>query len=74
MAGGAYIPQAQLGRLASVVAPSKVAVLYGPGRVGKTTLIRRYVRWRNAYPESAFQVVHPGNYLGFVTNGGKRGS
>ena len=44
MAEGAYIPQAQLGRLASVVAPGKVAVLYGPRRVGKTTLIRRYVR------------------------------
>ncbi len=30
--------------------------------------------WRNAYPESAFQVVHPGNYLGFVTGDGERSS
>ncbi len=44
MADGAYIPQAQLGRLAGAVAPGKVAVLYRPRRVGKTTLIRRYVR------------------------------
>ena len=39
-----YVPQAQLGQLASAVSPGKVAVLYGPRRVGKTTLIRRYVR------------------------------
>ena len=39
-----YVPQAQLGQLAHAVVPGKVAVLYGPRRVGKTTLIRRYVR------------------------------
>ena len=39
-----YIPQAQLTRLAEAVAPGKVVVLYGPRRVGKTTLLRRYVR------------------------------
>lgn len=39
-----YILQAQLGRLARMVAPGKVVVLYGPRRVGKTTLIRRFVR------------------------------
>lgn len=37
-----YIPQAQLERLSHLVAPGRVAVLYGPRRVGKTTLIRRY--------------------------------
>ena len=46
MNSGIYIPQAQLGRLASATAPGRVAVLYGPRRVGKTTLIRRYVRER----------------------------
>ena len=39
-----HIPRAQLARLARLVAPGKVVVVYGPRRVGKTTLIRRYVR------------------------------
>ena len=37
-----YIPQAQLGNLRRLVRPQKVIVLYGPRRVGKTTLINRY--------------------------------
>ena len=44
MHGGTYIPQAQLGRLAAATSPGRVVVIYGPRRVGKTTLIRRYVR------------------------------
>ena len=44
MAQDTYILQAQLGRLARTVAPGKAVVLYGPRRVGKTTLIRRFVR------------------------------
>ena len=39
-----YIPQAQLDSLVRAVAPGRVAVLYGPRRVGKTTLIRRFAR------------------------------
>lgn len=39
-----YIPQAQLTRLQRSVAPGKVVVVYGPRRVGKTTLIQRYVQ------------------------------
>ncbi len=39
-----YIPQAQLARLKRLIAPGKVVVVYGPRRVGKTTLIRRYVQ------------------------------
>ena len=41
---GSYIPHAQLGRLERSVAPNRVVVLYGPRRVGKTTLIRQYMR------------------------------
>ena len=41
---GIYIPQAQLTRLAHLVTPGKVVVVYGPRRVGKTTLIKRYIR------------------------------
>ena len=39
-----YIPQAQLTQLKSVVAPGKVVIVYGPRRVGKTTLIQHYVQ------------------------------
>lgn len=39
-----YISQVQLARLERSVAPGKVVVVYGPRRVGKTTLIRRYVQ------------------------------
>ena len=44
MKDDSYIPQAQLNRLERLVAPGKVVVVYGPRRVGKTTLIRRYAR------------------------------
>ena len=39
-----YIPQLQLPRLAHLATPGKVVVVYGPRRVGKTTLIRRYAQ------------------------------
>ena len=39
-----YIPQAQLGRLERSVTANRVVVLYGPRRVGKTTLIGEYKR------------------------------
>ncbi len=39
-----YIPQAQLARLERSVAANRVVVVYGPRRVGKTTLIRHYVQ------------------------------
>ncbi len=41
---GIYIPQAQLTSLAHLAAPGKVVVVYGPRRVGKTTLIKRYIQ------------------------------
>ncbi len=39
-----YIPQAQLSHLESIVVPGKVIVVYGPRRVGKTTLVQRYAQ------------------------------
>ena len=42
-----YIPQAQLARLSELAIPGKVAVIYGPRRVGKTTLIRHYAQQRD---------------------------
>jgi len=37
-----YIEQAQLPRLERLVRPGKVVVVYGPRRVGKTTLVERF--------------------------------
>jgi uncharacterized protein len=38
-----YIPQRQLSNLKSAVRPGKVVVIYGPRRVGKTTLLKKYL-------------------------------
>lgn len=38
-----YIPQIQLKRLISLVTLGKVVVVYGPRRVGKTTLLKKYL-------------------------------
>ena len=38
-----YIPQKQLENLKSLVQPGKVIVIYGARRVGKTTLLRKFV-------------------------------
>ena len=45
---GHYVPQALLTRLERSVAANRVVVVYGPRRVGKTTLIRRYVQQHDA--------------------------
>ena len=39
-----YIHQLQLDRLNKLIAPNKVIVLYGPRRVGKTTLIQKFTK------------------------------
>jgi len=38
-----YIPQRQLDNLNQLLAPGKVVVLYGARRVGKTTLIKKFI-------------------------------
>jgi len=38
-----YIPQKQLENLKKLVSPKKVAVIYGPRRCGKTTLINKFL-------------------------------
>ncbi len=40
---GGYIPHAQLPHLTRLVQPGKVVVIYGPRRVGKTTLLEHYL-------------------------------
>lgn len=47
-----HVPRTLLDRLARAVAPGKVVILYGPRQVGKTTLLRRYVREHD--PEALF--------------------
>ena len=44
MGGGSmYIPQRQLANLKEAVRPGKVVVIYGARRVGKTTLLKRFL-------------------------------
>jgi uncharacterized protein len=38
-----YIPQKQLEKLANMVQPGKVIVVYGPRRCGKTTLLKKMI-------------------------------
>ncbi len=44
MSNHIYIPQAQLQRLESTLRPGRVTIVYGPRRVGKTTLIRQFAK------------------------------
>lgn len=36
-----YIPQAQINHVKNLLKPGKVVIIYGPRRVGKTTLIKK---------------------------------
>lgn len=38
-----YIPQIQLKNLENKIVPGKVMIIYGPRRVGKTTLLKKYL-------------------------------
>ena len=44
-----YIPQFQLTRLRNLIQPGKVIVIYGPRRVGKTTLIKKFLEDHKNY-------------------------
>lgn len=44
-----YIPQFQLKHLRSLVSKGKVVVIYGPRRVGKTTLLKKYLEEESSY-------------------------
>jgi len=39
-----YIPQSQLKNLSKIFSPNKVMVIYGPRRVGKTTLLNQFLK------------------------------
>jgi predicted AAA+ superfamily ATPase len=42
-----YIPQKQIENLRKLIQPGKVIVIYGPRRVGKTTLLKKYLEGEN---------------------------
>jgi predicted AAA+ superfamily ATPase len=42
-----YIPQKQIENLRQLIIPGKVIVIYGPRRIGKTTLLKKYLESEN---------------------------
>lgn len=42
-----YVPQKQIENLRKLIIPGKVMVIYGPRRVGKTTLLKKYLEKEN---------------------------
>lgn len=44
-----YIPQIELDHLKALASPGKVVVIYGPRRVGKTTLLKKYLENERDY-------------------------
>ena len=42
-----YIPQKQIENLRQLIIPGKVIVIYGPRRVGKTMLLKKYLESEN---------------------------
>lgn len=58
-----YIPQIQLNRLHSLCLPGKVVVVYGPRRVGKTTLLKKFLESQSDYLFVTGEDVFIGEYL-----------
>jgi predicted AAA+ superfamily ATPase len=44
-----YIPQVPLDQLHSLAVPGKVVIIYGPRRVGKTTVLKKYLEGESNY-------------------------
>lgn len=44
-----YIPQIQLNYLKNIAKPGKVVIIYGPRRVGKTTLLKHFLDGKSGY-------------------------
>ncbi len=59
-----YIPQKQLNRLKDLVCPGKAIVIYGPRRVGKTTLLKHFAETVNEeYLLLSGEDIHSRHYL-----------
>src|SRR5690606_37183411 len=60
---GMYIPQIQLNRLESLCSPGKVVIVYGPRRVGKTTLLKKFLEKESDYLFVTGEDIFVGEYL-----------
>src|SRR5579863_1104654 len=60
---GMYIPQIQLNHLQSLCSPGKVVIVFGPRRVGKTTLLRKFLENEPDYLFVTGEDVFVGEYL-----------
>ncbi len=58
-----YIPQIQLNRLQSLCSAGKVVIVYGPRRVGKTTLLKKFLEKESDYLFVTGEDVFVGEYL-----------
>lgn len=58
-----YIPQLQLARLKSLVSVGKVVVVFGPRRVGKTTLLKKYLENEKDYHFVSGEDIFVRDYL-----------
>lgn len=58
-----YIPQFQLERLKKIIQPGKVIVIYGPRRVGKTTLIKKFLENQSEYLFVSGEDIYVREYL-----------
>lgn len=58
-----YIPQIQLNRLRSLCLPGKAVIIYGPRRVGKTTLLKKFLEEEVDYLLVTGEDVFVGEYL-----------
>ena len=58
-----YIPQIQLKRLQSFCVPGKVVIVYGPRRVGKTTLLKKFLEEESNYLFVSGEDLFVGAYL-----------
>lgn len=58
-----YIPQIQLSRVQSLCVPGKVVIVYGPRRVGKTTLLKKLIETESNYLFVTGEDLFVGEYL-----------
>ncbi len=58
-----YIPQIQLARLQSLCVPGKAVIIYGPRRVGKTTLLKKFLENESDYLFVTGEDIFVGEYL-----------
>ena len=58
-----YIPQLQLAHLKQIIRPGKAVIIYGPRRVGKTTLLKKFLENETNYLFVAGDDIYVQEYL-----------